>query len=112
MLNLTILLATLRDVGIPVAMEKLEGPATSLVFLGIEVDMVEMVLRLPPGKLKELQELAEKWLGRKSCSHQELQSVAGKLQHACKVVRPGRRFLRRVSELMRVWQKRNNTMSG
>ena len=35
--NLTILLAMFRDLGIPVAMEKLDGPATCLAFLGIEV---------------------------------------------------------------------------
>ena len=55
---------------------------------GVEVDTVEMVLRLPSGKLRELRELVEQWLGRKSCSLQELQSVAAKLQHACKVVVP------------------------
>ena len=33
--------------GFPLALEKLEGPATSLVFLGILIDTVDQELRLP-----------------------------------------------------------------
>ena len=33
------------------------------------------------------------WQGRRSCQKRELQSLVGKLQHACKVVKPGRSFL-------------------
>ena len=35
---------------------------------GVEVDTVEMVFLLPSGKLRELRELVEQWLRRKSCS--------------------------------------------
>ena len=77
--HLTILLATFKELGVPVAAEKLEGPATRLVFLGIEIDTEEMVVRLPLDKLLELKVLVGKWLSRKSCGHQELQSLAGKL---------------------------------
>ena len=40
------------------------------------------------------------WRKRKSCSKRELQSLAGHLNHVCKVVRPGRRFLRGVFGLL------------
>ena len=43
--HLTILLATFKELGVPVAAEKLEGPATRLVFLGIEIDTEEMVIQ-------------------------------------------------------------------
>ena len=50
----TVQLPVLREVfehlGIPVAMEKLEGPATVLTFLGIEIDTKEMILCLPTTK--------------------------------------------------------------
>ena len=42
------------------------------------------------------------WLQRSSCTKRELQSLAGKLQHACKVVKPGRTFLRRLFELQQI----------
>ena len=40
--------------GIPIAAEKLEGPATCLSFLGVEIDMMTMQVHLPPGKLERL----------------------------------------------------------
>ena len=39
------------------------------------------------------------WLGKKYCLTKDLLSLTGKLQHACKVVQPGRTFLRRMFEL-------------
>ena len=41
--------------GVPIAQSKTEGPATKLVFLGIEIDTVEGVMRLPSEKLQRLQ---------------------------------------------------------
>ena len=92
--QLDCLLATFSDLGVPIAEEKLEGPGTAVTFLGIEVDTEAMVLRLPQRRIVELKELIGIWLGKGSCRRKELQSPAGKLQHACKVVRPGRAFLR------------------
>ena len=37
--------------GVPLALEKVEGPATSLSFLGITLDTVTMEAKLPPEKL-------------------------------------------------------------
>ena len=45
------LLALCKELGIPVAEEKTEGPATILIFLGIEIDTIAMQLRLPGVKL-------------------------------------------------------------
>ena len=36
--------------GVPLALEKVEGPATSLSFLGITFDTVTMEAKLPPEK--------------------------------------------------------------
>ena len=47
--HLTTLLTVFNDLNVPVAPEKLEGPATRLVFLGIEIDTKEMILRLSTG---------------------------------------------------------------
>ena len=100
------LLRVFSKLGVPIAEEKLRGPTVSLTFLGIELDTSAMVRRLPQGKLTELQQLVVEWLPKKGCRVKELQSLAGKLQHACKVVRPGRTFLRRVFELLRGVGKR------
>ena len=73
--------------------------------MGIVLDSKEMTCRQPERKLNELHALVGSWLGRRSCTKRELQSLVGKIQHACKVVRPGRTFLRRVFELLRVATK-------
>ena len=91
---------------IPIAVEKLEGPAMIIIFLGIELDTQLMILRLPQEKLSELRTLLTQWQAKKFCLKKDLQSLVGKLQHACKVVRPGRTFLRRMFELLKGTSRR------
>ena len=86
---------------IPVAIEKLEGSTMVIIFLGIELDTQLMILRLPQEKLCELWTLLTQWQTKKFCLKKDLQSLVGKLQHACKVVRPGRTFLCRMLELLK-----------
>jgi len=94
--GLDVVLETCELLGVPLAMEKLEGPTTCLTFLGIEIDTVAMELRLPEKKLQAVQTSVKEWFGRRSCTKRELLSLIGVLSHACKVVRPGKRFLRRL----------------
>ena len=83
-------LALCRELGVSVAAHKTEGPTTCLVFLGIELDTSQMVVRLPDSKLRRLQAEIQKWGARKVCTKRELLSLIGQLQHACCVVKPGR----------------------
>ena len=43
--------------GVPLATDKLEGPSTSLSFLGNILDTNQMEIRLPTDKLNRMQEL-------------------------------------------------------
>ena len=95
------LLAPFGRLQVPVAAEKVEGPSTQLVFLEIEMDTSRMCLRLPSKKLDNLRTMVADWLPKKSCLIRDLQSLVGKLQHASKVVRPGRTFLHRMFELLK-----------
>ena len=47
-------------------------------------------------------------MGRRTCHRQELKSLLGHLHHACKVVRPGRAFLRRVIDLLTRFRNRSH----
>ena len=60
--------------------------------MGIEIDSVQMKLQLPEDKLERVKMLVAEWRGRRSYKKRELESLIGHLFHACKVVRPGRRF--------------------
>ena len=86
--------------GVPLAAHKQEGPTTCLTFLGIEIDSVERTLRLPEEKLRRLMVTLHEWGDRTSCTRRELESLAGLLSHACKVVHPGRSFLQRMFDLL------------
>lgn len=83
-------------------MEKAAEPATCMTFLGVEFDTQAMQLRLPQQKQQKLEELVLRWCDRTYATKKELQSLAGHLQHACKVVKPGRCFLRRLFELISI----------
>lgn len=100
--NLGILQAVAEEHGIQLAADKTVGPTTKMVFLGIEVDTVEGTLRLPEAKLTKLRRLLQEWAGRKSARKRDFQVILGHLNHACKVVRPGRSFLRNMISLLKV----------
>lgn len=86
--------------GLPISTKKLEGPATVITYLGIEIDTVKMEARLPHAKLLELKALCAQWLTKSTCTTEELQSIIGKLNHAAKVVRSGRLFITRLWALL------------
>eukprot|EP00731_Ephydatia_muelleri_P035677 Em0147g3a len=85
--------------GIPVALDKLEGPATTITFLGITINIALQQLRLPPDKLQEMTLMIKSWLGKHKTTKRDLLSLIGKLSCAAKVVPSGRHFLRRLIEL-------------
>lgn len=93
------LLDTFESLGLPVAQDKLEGPDTTLTFLGFELDSRRLEVRLPHGKLEELRRLVQQWKGKRSGMMRDLESLIGKLAHAAQVVGPGKTFLRRMFEL-------------
>ena len=109
--NLQLLIDICRHLGIPLAEEKLEGPTTCLVFLGILIDTVRGELRLPQYKLDRLREQIGEWLQKKRCTKKELLSIAGQLQHAATVVWPGRIFVRRLFDLSATVKKNSHHVS-
>ena len=53
--NLNIITRTCEELEVPLASEKIEGPATSIPFLGIILDSSKMEACLPPDKLTCIQ---------------------------------------------------------
>jgi len=60
------------------------------------LDSNEGIIRLPEDKLRDLQALLRAWHKKEGCRKRELLSLLGLLNHACKAVRAGRSFLRRL----------------
>ena len=88
--------STCEWLGIPLAMEKVTGPTTLLTFLGITLDTVQMEAHLPPEKLDRMRKTVALWLPKKKATKRDILSLVGLLQHATKIVRPGRTFVRRM----------------
>ena len=78
------------------ALEKLEGPSTSLIFLGVILDNTRMEIRLPEDKLKRILGELSSWIGKKKATRRQILSLVGLLQHATKVVKYGRSFVARM----------------
>ena len=106
--NLATALEVCHRLGLPLHPGKCVGPSSVLVVLGIELDSITQVARLPQDKLSSLQELIGSWLPRKWCNRRELESLIGHLHHAAKVVWPGRTFLRRMIDLLCCFRRRDH----
>nr|XP_034994623.1 uncharacterized protein LOC118096659 [Zootoca vivipara] len=88
-----------RELGVPLAAEKTEGPVVRLTYLGIELDTVAQASRLPLDKLTALKELILQLIPLKKVTLKQIQSLLGHLNFACRVVSPGRPFCRRLARL-------------
>ena len=97
--NIDLIKDVFSQLGVPLAPDKLVGPSQVLTYLGIEIDSVNSQIRLPTNKLSELLSSLSVWKDRKKCTKKELLSLIGGLSFACKVVKCGRIFLRRLIDL-------------
>ena len=68
----------------------------NLTFLGIELDSVQKVARLPQDKVDDIRSRLLAFRQRKSCRLRELEQLLGKLNFASRVITPGRTFMRRL----------------
>ena len=100
----------LAYLSVPVAHEKVEGPSTKLVFLGIELNTVILFSHLPDDKVQDIRSSLRGILARRSVSHRELASVVGKLSFPSRAIIAGRTFLRRMYDLMRATEAHKPVM--
>lgn len=88
---------TAAELGVPLAEEKTEGPATRLTFLGIQLDTVQGMSSLPRDKLATLKRMVGETLAKEKCTLKQFQTLLGHLNFACRVVSPGRAFCARLA---------------
>ena len=94
--NLAIIKTTFKELGDPLAEEKIEGTATSLPFLGILFDSQKMKACLPPDKLQRTKEELLNWLAKIKATKRQILSLVGLLHHSTKVIHHGRSFVSRM----------------
>ena len=76
-----------------------------MVTLGIELDSIDQLARLPTDKMDSLLNLLHHWASYRWCTKRQLQSFIGHLHPAAKVVWPGRAFIRRMINLLRHFRR-------
>lgn len=80
------LIQTLRRLGFYIAWNKVRSPTRKCVYLGIEIDTVEMCLRLPADRLDKLRTELLFWSKRRKATEKQLQILAGHLSHCAKII--------------------------
>ena len=90
--NLTIIQQLCTDLRIPLAQEKWESPIYCLTFLGIEIDTHLSLVQLSKDELTRIKSELRNWLKKRRATKRQILSLVGLLQHASKVVLPGRTF--------------------
>lgn len=83
------------EVNIPLAEDKTLGPSKTIIFLGLEIDTVSMVIKIPRDKLVEAEEKLRCVLGSKKVTLRTLQSLIGLLQFCARAIPMVRAFNRR-----------------
>ena len=99
-----------NDLGVPLASEKQEEPSTCITSLGIIIDTHHQELRLPSEKLERILATLTEWERWKSCTHRELESLIGTLQHACTINHPGGIILRNAIPLLKLAKEKHHHM--
>lgn len=76
--------------GVPLAPHKTEGPCTTLTFIGFELDVRRMQLKMPEDKQRKYALVVNEARHGTNLSLQDLKGLIGKLQFATAVI-PGHR---------------------
>ena len=93
---MSFLMWLLHRLGFSISYNKVLGPSQVMVFLGTELNTLDMSLALPHDKLQKNRQSNAHATLRCRLTKRELQSIIGKLSWAIQVIHGGRFYLRRL----------------
>lgn len=91
----------IRELGLPLAWEKLISPTPSLRFLGVIIDIHRREIRIPKEKCDSFLALICEVSKRKWISKRTLQQIIGHINHIGKGVHAARLFMNRLLQVLR-----------
>ena len=97
----------LEKCGIEEAKSKASPPSTIMSFLGVLFNTNTMTMEITSERLLELNVLLSFWLSKETATLKEVQSLLGKLNFVAACVRPGRIFVSRMIQWLKVLYKEN-----
>ena len=89
------------EVGLTRTAPKCVPPVECLVWIGIEVDTVQMCLRVPQDKVDRVVQFLREWLDRKVVKKRDIQVLLGVLNHIASVIVVGRAFTGHILDILR-----------
>lgn len=92
---------TLATLGLQEAKHKACPPARSLIWLGIQFDIENMITKIPLQKLNDTLNIVHKWQTKTTASLTDLRSLLGKLLHISQCSQGARLFLNRLLCMLR-----------
>ena len=85
-----------EQIGVPLALDKMEWGTEIIVFLGILLNGNNLSLSIPLEKCDKAIQLLNLMISKRKATVKELQSLCGYLNFLCKAIFPGRPFVRRM----------------
>ncbi len=82
--------------GVEEAENKAVAPNVCMIFLGIQFNTIDMTMSIDSGRLTQISEELDSWLGKETATRKELESLIGQLNFVAKCVRPSRVFMARL----------------
>ena len=89
-----------EELGVPIAENKTVHLTTVLTFLGLEIDIFLMLVRIPSCKLLKLKSYIEESLIRRNVKHRFVDSAVGLLSFCTRAIPSDRAFVRRFYDLL------------
>ena len=98
----------LAEIGLIESKSKASPPATTMVYLGVKFDTVDLCMYVEDDKVTELRQELKKWSRKTVAKKHELQSILGKLLWVSKTVRFSRVFVSRIIAEVRKLQAQSS----
>ena len=88
-----------HDIGMPISPEKSVGSVQVIEFLGLTIDSVLMVVRVPGDKLQDICSFLITMIKKCKAIGYKLESLAGKLNFISRIIPTGRSFIQRIYQV-------------
>lgn len=95
------IITLIRDLGLPLAYDKVQMPSKRCRFLGIILDVENRCLEIPHDKITEFLTQVKDIQSRDKITRKQLQSLIGSINHLGKAVSHARLFMNRLLESLR-----------
>lgn len=97
-----------ETLGLSLSPSKCQPPTKAMEWLGFQFDTTKMTLTIPKTKLRDILQECTEWSSKKVATKKQVQSLAGKLNHISKCIRPARKFIGRILGSLRFAPERGS----